>query len=158
VVVDTSALVALLLAEPSAPAVARCMERARRLVISAATLVETTIVVEARLGPDGVLRLDQVLREAEIVVAPVDVENAHVAVDAWRTFGKGRHPAGLNYGDCFAYALAHHRDESLLCVGDDLPLTDLAVLPRRLAIDQGSYEVPPDVDAPLPADVLDLFA
>lgn len=133
------------------------MERARHLVVSAATLVEATIVTESRLGAEGVLRLDQVFREAEIGVVPVDVEQSRVAVDAWRRYGKGRQPARLNFGDCFSYALARVRDEALLCVGEDFPRTDVAVLPRR-GIDHGSYEVPPEFDAPLPDDVLRLFS
>jgi ribonuclease VapC len=128
-VVDTSALVALLLGEPTAIDIALAFERAGKPVISAATLVEATIVVEAKLGGDGVLRLEQILREAGVETVAVDAEQARAASDAWRAFGKGRHPAGLNFGDCFTYALAHRRGEPVLCVGDDFRRTDLTTVP-----------------------------
>jgi len=150
VVVDTSALVALLLGDVSASAIAGCLERARESVISAATLVEATIVVESRLGGDGVLRLEQILREAEIGIQEVDAEQARGAADAWRSFGKGRHPAALNFGDCFAFALARQRGEAILCIGNDFAHTDIEVVPRRLGVDDGSYVVPDDFDEPLP--------
>jgi ribonuclease VapC len=130
VVVDTSALVALLLGEPGAEDVAAAFETAAGpAVISAATLVEATIVVEARLGADGVLRLDQLLRLAEVATVAVDAVQAAVASDAWRAFGKSRHPAALNLGDCFTYALARCRDEPVLCVGNDFRRTDIETVP-----------------------------
>ena len=98
-------------------------------MISAATLVETTIVVESRLGADGVLRLEQLLRTAEVATVAVDEVQARAASDAWRAFGKGRHPAALNLGDCFTYALAQVRDEPILCVGDDFARTDIYTVP-----------------------------
>jgi ribonuclease VapC len=128
-VVDTSALVALLLGEPEAGDIAGWLERARAPLISAATLVEVTIVVEARLGADGVLRLEQVLREAAIETVPLDVDQARAASDAWRAYGKGRHPAGLNLGDCYTYALARERGGPVLCVGDDFARTDVGTVP-----------------------------
>lgn len=128
-VVDTSALVALLLGEPEAPAIATAFEAAGPAVISVATLVEATIVVESRLGADGVLRLDEVLRAAEIATVAVDEAQARAASDAWRSFGKGRHPAALNLGDCFTYALAQVRDEPILCVGDGFGRTDIDTVP-----------------------------
>jgi ribonuclease VapC len=130
VVVDTSALVALLLGEPRAPEIATAFEAADSpAVISAATLVEATIVVESRLGADGVLRLEQLLRTAEVATVAVDEVQARAASDAWRAFGKGRHPAALNLGDCFTYALAQVRDEPILCVGDDFARTDIYTVP-----------------------------
>jgi ribonuclease VapC len=128
-VVDTSSLVALLLAEPQAAEIAAHLEHSRVSVISAATLVEAMIVVESRLGPDGVLRLEQILREAEIETVPVDDGHARAAVDAWRAYAKGRHRAALNYGDCFTYALADQRGDAVLCVGDDFRRTDLDTVP-----------------------------
>jgi ribonuclease VapC len=125
VVVDTSALVALLLGEPHAAAIAAAFESAGPAVISAATLVEATIVVESRLGADGVVRLDQLLRTAEVAAVAVDEAQARAAADAWRAFGKGRHPAALNLGDCFTYALAQVRAEPVLCVGNDFARTDI---------------------------------
>lgn len=128
-VVDTSALVALLLGEPQGPDIAAAFEAAGQAVISAATLVEATIVVESRLGAEGVLRLDQLLRAAEVVTVAVDEIQARAASDAWRAFGKGRHPAALNLGDCFTYALAQVRDEPILCIGNDFARTDLYTVP-----------------------------
>lgn len=128
-VVDTSAIVALLLGEPEAVAIAARLADAERSEMSAATFVETTIVTEARLGPTGVLHLQQVMREAEVRVVDVTEGLARTASDAWRRFGKGRHPAALNFGDTFSYALARERGEPLLCVGQDFVQTDLEVVP-----------------------------
>jgi len=121
VVVDTSALIAVLLGEPEAEEVAALLERSI-VVVPAPTLVETGIVAESRLGPDGVLDLQALLEEAEVAVEPFTEGDARAALDAWRRFGKGRHPAGLNLGDCFAYAVAARRGDSLLFVGDDLEI------------------------------------
>jgi ribonuclease VapC len=128
-VVDTSALMGLLLGEPSAQAIADALEQDPDLMMSAATLVEVCMVAEARLGADGVLKLEQILREAGIDVEPVDEEDARRAIDAWRSFGTGRHPAGLNFGDCFVYALAARRDDAILCTGTDFARTDLVTAP-----------------------------
>jgi ribonuclease VapC len=128
-VVDTSALVGLLLGEPSAPAIADALELNPDLMISAATFVEAFIVAEARLGAEGVLKLEQILRETGVEVEPVDQADARRAIEAWRSFGKGRHPAGLNHGDCFVYALAARRDDAILCIGSDFDRTDIATAP-----------------------------
>ncbi len=128
-VVDTSALIGLLLGEPSAQAIADALEHDPDLMMSAATLVELFIVAEARLGADGVLKLEQILREAGIDVEDVDETDARRAIDAWRSFGKGRHPAGLNFGDCFVYALAARRGDAILCTGADFGRTDIATVP-----------------------------
>ncbi|HEX4980305.1 MAG TPA: type II toxin-antitoxin system VapC family toxin [Ilumatobacteraceae bacterium] len=128
-VVDTSALMGLLLGEPSASAIAEALEQDPDLMMSAATLVEVLMVAEARLGADGVLKLEQILREARIGVEPVDEADARRAIDAWRSFGRGRHPAGLNFGDCFAYALAARRGDTILCTGADFARTDLVTAP-----------------------------
>ena len=122
-VVDTSALIAVLLGEPEAEEVAALLERSI-VVVPAPTLVETGIVAESRLGPDGVLDLQALLEEAEVAVEPFTEGDARAALDAWRRFGKGRHPAGLNLGDCYAYAVAVRRGDSLLFVGDDFARTD----------------------------------
>jgi ribonuclease VapC len=128
-VIDTSALMGLLLGEPSARAIANVLEQDPDPIISAATLVEAFIVAEARLGADGVLKLDQILREAGIGVEAVDHAAARSAIEAWRSFGKGRHPAQLNFGDCFVYALAAMRGEPILCTGADFTRTDIATAP-----------------------------
>lgn len=123
-VVDTSALLALLLGEPDAPAVAACLER-EDAVVAAPVLVEAGIVAEARLGAKGVLDLMTVLEEAEVTVEAFTAADARAAMEAWRRFGKGRHPAGLNLADCYSYALAVRRGDSLLFVGDDFGRTDV---------------------------------
>jgi ribonuclease VapC len=156
-VIDTSAIIAILLREPDAPLFAEAIENGTPRLMSAATLLEASMVIETRKGEAGGQELDLFIYRAGIEIVPVDQEQAEVARIAWRQYGKGRHPAGLNYGDCFSYALARERDEALLCVGEDFPRTDVAVLPRR-GIDHGSYEVPPEFDAPLPDDVLRLFS
>ncbi len=128
-VVDTSALMALLLGEPAASAIADALELDSDLIISAATFVEAFMVAEARLGAEGVLKLEQILRESGVDVEPVDQADARRAIEAWRSFGKGRHPAGLNYGDCFVYALAARRDDAIVCIGSDFARTGIATAP-----------------------------
>jgi len=125
-VVDTSALLAILQDEPERRSFNEALEAADRCSISAATLVETSIVVESRYGAEGVRALDLLLARASIDVVPVDAAQAQVARAAFARFGKGRHPAGLNFGDCFSYALARSLAEPLLFKGDDFGLTDLA--------------------------------
>ena len=95
--------------------------------MSAATLLEITIVLESRSGAAAGYELDAFLQEAEIELEPVTPEQAQAARRAWRRFGKGNHPAGLNYGDCFAYALAEATREPLLFKGQDFKLTDIEV-------------------------------
>ena len=128
-VVDTSALIALLLDEPQAEAIGLALADSSPVVIGAPTLVEAMIVAEARLGPEGSLALEQVIRHAEIEVAPLDESAAREAIDGWRRFGKGRHPAALNLGDCYSYGLARRLDAALLYIGDDFTHTDVEILP-----------------------------
>ncbi len=118
-VIDTSALICILLAEPEAESYARLLAAPSEKVISAANWFETMMVVNARLGGIGVQELEQLLRLACIETIAIDSEIAKVAFDAWLLYGKGRHPAGLNFGDCFAYALAKIRNEVLLFKGND---------------------------------------
>ena len=94
--------------------------------MSVATHVELSMVIESQLGPDGTLQAETFLRRAGIVLEPVTVEQGQLASQAFRDFGKGRHPAGLNFGDCFAYALAKATGEPLLFKGKDFALTDIA--------------------------------
>ena len=129
IVVDTSAVVALLTREPEAAAVAAAVESADERVMSAATLVELGIVLEARLGPVAVGVVERFLREGDITVLDLTRTHADRAVDAWRAFGRGRHRASLNYGDCFTYGLAAELGAAVLCVGDDFPSTDIPVVP-----------------------------
>lgn len=124
-VIDTSALVAILFNEPDAHRFRVAVERAQRRRISAASLLETAIVIEARYGDAGGREFDLLVHKAALEVVPVDAEQAEVARHAWREFGKGRHAAGLNYGDCFAYALAIVLAEPLLFKGTDFARTDV---------------------------------
>ncbi|TSD84550.1 type II toxin-antitoxin system VapC family toxin [Mycobacterium sp. KBS0706] len=128
-VIDTSAILAILLDEPEAPDFERRIAADPVRLISAATLVEAAIVIESRLGDAGGREFDLWLHRLDAEVAPVDADQAQMARRAWRRFGKGRHPAGLNYGDCFAYALAATRGEPLLFKGDDFSRTDLVAAP-----------------------------
>ena len=125
-VIDTSALVAILQNEPERRRFDEAIEAADRRVMWVASFVETSMVIESRYGRDGRRSLDLFLSKARIVLVPVDDEQAYVARDAFRHYGKGRHRAGLNFGDCFAYALAKTFGEPLLCKGSDFSHTDIA--------------------------------
>jgi len=128
-VIDTSALLAILQDEPERRAFNEAIEAAEHRVMSAAGFVETSIVVDTRFGSDGIRDLDLFLTKAGIELVPVDAEQAYVARRAYQRYGKGRHRAGLNFGDCFAYALARLEDERLLCKGDDFTHTDIEIIP-----------------------------
>lgn len=127
-IIDTSALLAILQDEPERRSFNAAIEAAASRSLSSATFVETSIVIGARYGGDGLRDLDLFIAKAEIALVPVDTEQAHAARDAFLRFGKGRHPAGLNYGDCFSYALAKTLGESLLYKGDDFSQTDVGAL------------------------------
>ncbi len=127
-VVDSSALLAILLGEPDCDAFLDAMASADRLLLSSVNALESAIVVRARKGPEGGRELDLLLHEASVDVIPFVTEQLTLAVDAWERYGKGRHPAGLNMGDCCAYALSRHSGEPLLFKGDDFPLTDLVTV------------------------------
>ena len=128
VVVDTSAAVAVILGESGSDELIDCLESASARFMSAANRVELGIVIEARLGPEGTDAVSRFLRDADLQVVSVDIDAADRALSAWRRYGKGRHPAALNFGDCFAYALAERTGLPLLCTGDDFAATDLEVL------------------------------
>ncbi len=134
-VVDTSALLAILQDEPERRTFNEAIESAESRFLSTATWVETSIVLESRYGAEGLRDLDLLISKASIDLVPVDVEQAHIARLAFSRFGKGRHPAGLNYGDCFAYALATARGEPLLYKGADFGLTDVASVKPEERID-----------------------
>jgi ribonuclease VapC len=127
-VIDTSAIVALLLDEATAGGIQRELENSSSPVISAASIVELSIVTTARFGPAGGDAAQAVLDAAGVVTVPVASQICDAATDAWRRLGRGNHPAGLNFGDCFAYATAKHYDVPLLCVGDDFKQTDLRLV------------------------------
>ena len=124
-VIDTSAIVAIAFNEPDAETYEQKVVDAPRRFISAATILELSIVIEARLGEAGAAELDLWLYKAGVEVVAVDAEQIAIARRAWRNFGKGRHPASLNFGDCFSYALAKSRNEPLLFKGDDFSRTDI---------------------------------
>jgi ribonuclease VapC len=125
-IIDTSAIIAVLFNEEDAKVYAHLIAQSDTRRISAATFVETAIVVETQTKTSGSRQLDAFLRQAEIAIEPVTEEHAHIARQAFIDFGKGRHPAGLNYGDCFSYALAKATGEPLLFKGKDFSKTDLA--------------------------------
>ena len=127
-VVDTSAAVALLSGEAVSAGLIDAVDKASPRLMSAGSLVELGIVLEARFGPVGLGVAERFIREAEVEIIPVDREQADSAVGAWRRFGKGRHAARLNLGDCFTYALAEVSGLPLLCTGDDFTHTDLSVV------------------------------
>jgi ribonuclease VapC len=124
-VLDTSALLALLLDEPEAENFRAAVEEDATRLVSAATLLETSLVIETRKGEAGGRELDALVHKAEVVVVPVDAEHVAEARRAYRRFGKGRHAAGLNFGDVFAYALARTSGQPLLFKGDDFAKTDV---------------------------------
>jgi ribonuclease VapC len=124
-VLDTSALIALLKIEPESARLAAAIESDTTRLISAATVVESGLVIEARYGPAGGRELDLLMVKAGLSIEAVTPEQAEVARGAWRRFGNGRHTAGLNFGDCFSYALAKVAGEPLLFKGDNFTHTDI---------------------------------
>lgn len=127
-VVDTSAVVAVMTAEPGSDELVGWLEGASRRLMSAATRVELGIVVESRLGTPGRDALDRFLRDTDIEIVEVEGAAAEHAVAAWRRFGKGRHRAAQNYVGCFVYALADRTGLPVLCTGEDFAATDLHVV------------------------------
>ncbi|MBI1778124.1 MAG: type II toxin-antitoxin system VapC family toxin [Proteobacteria bacterium] len=130
-VIDTSALIAILGDEPERRRFNELIEADPRRLVSAATVLEAAIVLEARGGELAGRELDLFLHRARVEVVAVDVEQVEIARSAQRRFGRGRHAAGLNYGDCFAYALAKASGEPLLYKGDDFTRTDVTACPRQ---------------------------
>ena len=128
-VIDTSAVVCILLGEADAGRIATAMETGSPRLMSAANLLEASIVIEARKGDAGGRELDLLMYRSEIEIVAVDRIQAEAARAAWRMFGKGRHPAALNYGGCFAYALAKIQRMPLLFCGDDFSRTDITRIP-----------------------------
>ena len=124
-IADTSALLAVILGEADAESYLSRMASADSLSVSAATLTEAYIVAEARQGREAATDLAALLADLEVDVVAFDEEQAELASSAWRRFGKGRHPAGLNLGDTFSYALAASRGEALLFKGNDFAATDV---------------------------------
>lgn len=124
-VLDTSAFLAIFQNEPERRMFNEAIESAGSRMSSVATFIETSIVLESRYGAEGIRDFDLFLEKASISILPVDVDQGQVARQAFRQFGKGRHPAGLNFGDCFSYALAKSLAQPLLYKGVDFSLTDI---------------------------------
>lgn len=127
-VIDSSVLFASLSNEVDAPDLIKAMTADSVRLLSVASLLETAIVIESRHGLAGGKKLDEFIRIAQIVVQPVTIEQLSIARAAFRSYGKGRHPAALNFGDCFAYALAKFRSEPLLFKGNDFSQTDVQLV------------------------------
>lgn len=124
-VIDTSALVAVLFDEAEREEFVEAMAQAPRLLISAGTLIECSVAVEARSGESAGREVDLFLHRGGVEVIAIDEDQASIARTAWRTYGTGRHAAGLNLGDLFSYALATSMGEELLFKGDDFVRTDI---------------------------------
>lgn len=124
-VVDSSALISILLGEPEAEPFAWALAQSAVNVMTAVTFLETAMVITSRIGDEGERALRELMAWSDIDVVPVDWEMAQRALNGWLRFGRGRHPAGLNFGDCFSYALAIQRAEPLLFKGGDFLKTDI---------------------------------
>lgn len=127
-IVDSSAIIAVLLGEPGHEPLVDLLADAGSVAAGGPTLAETGMVLVSRLGVAGKTLLARFVQETELDVVPVGPEHWTVAVDAFARYGKGRHPAALNFGDCLTYAVAYVAEEPLLCVGDDFPRTDLPLV------------------------------
>jgi ribonuclease VapC len=126
-IVDSSAIIAILRDEPEAPACAKAIASAKARRVSAVSYVEAAVVIDVGRDPVASRRFDDLCREAQLVIEPVTESQARIAREAYRDFGKGSgHSAALNFGDCFSYALAKATGEPLLFKGDDFTHTDLA--------------------------------
>lgn len=124
-VIDSSAIIAILLEEADRETYAAALAQPGRRLLSAVTLFETALVAEGRKSAAGKAWLDLLIADSKIDVIPFDSEHAKAAREAWRSFGKGRHPASLNFGDCCAYAVAKVTGEPLLFKGSDFAKTDI---------------------------------
>ncbi|MDQ2812625.1 MAG: type II toxin-antitoxin system VapC family toxin [Actinomycetota bacterium] len=135
-IIDTSALIAILRAETDAAEMARTIEKAQSRRISAANWLETAVVIDASRDPVASRRLDELVQTAELHIEPVTHDQARIARHAYRDFGKGSgHKAGLNFGDCFAYALAKSAGEALLFKGNDFGRDRQVVIARHATPD-----------------------
>ena len=124
-IIDTSAIVALLVKEPGFEELLEKLAGDQNPAVNAATLTEAGIVMSARIGDDARGLLARFIQEGGIEILPFGDAHYSAAIDAWLRYGKGRHPASLNFGDCLAYAAATLSGEPLLCVGNDFSQTDL---------------------------------
>ncbi|HEY1945751.1 MAG TPA: type II toxin-antitoxin system VapC family toxin [Bryobacteraceae bacterium] len=124
-ILDSSPLVAILAKEQDAEIYIQAISRASRCRISAGNFIELSIVLESQFPAEVLQQCDALFRRVGVIIEPVTADHAYIARQAFHDFGKGRHPAGLNYGDCFAYALAKHSGEPLLFKGNDFKKTDI---------------------------------
>lgn len=124
-VLDTSAIISILLQEPDSEQLVGCIGRSKIVIVGAPTVAEAAIVLSAKLKRDARPIVDGFLREAEVEVIPFSREHYEVAVEAFQRYGKGRHPAALNFGDCLTYAIAYLAQFPLLATGNDFRRTDL---------------------------------
>ena len=127
-VIDTSALIAILLGEPEAESLSEAIANDPKRLISAFTLLEIGIVIEAKKGEAGSRELDLLIHKSQIEIIALTLEQCELAREAWRIYGKGRHPAGLNIGDCCSYALAKYSGEPILFKGNDFTKTDIKII------------------------------
>jgi len=132
-VIDTSAVLAIMQREPERRIFLEAIEAADSTRMSVASFVEISIVIESRYGAEGLRDLDRFISRARIELIPVDTEQGQLARSAFSRFGKGRHRAGLNYSDCFSYAAAINLGVPLMCKGDDFIHTDVPMLDVRNA-------------------------
>ena len=142
-VVETSAVLAILLDEPEAAEFAQLIEEDPAPVISAASVLEAGIVLLSRHGPDARDDLQDFLAQGGLHVEPVTAEQATLALEAYQRYGKGRHRAGLNFGDCFTDALCKAMGQPLLCKGQDFAQTDIATVPRRRIAEDHTQSLEP---------------
>jgi ribonuclease VapC len=124
-VIDTSVIVAILRSEPEATALERTIVTTPIRLVPATCVLETRMVLVSRRGEHALAEIDLWLARIEADIVPVDADLVNVATQAWLTYGKGRHPAALNFADCFSYALAKRADEPLLFIGKDFSQTDI---------------------------------
>ena len=124
-VIDSSVLIAILLAEPDAEDLANLIVESSEIYVSAVTIFETSMVIESKKGEQGANEYDQLIEAISPTIVAFDSQQANLARIAWKTYGKGRHPAKLNFGDCCSYAIAKHLNQPLLFKGDDFSKTDI---------------------------------
>jgi ribonuclease VapC len=124
-VIDTSAIVAILRNEPDAPRLEKALVADAIRLVPATCVLEARMVLVSRRGEHALAEVDLWLRKTEAEIIPVDADLVDLATQAWLTYGKGRHPAALNFADCFSYALAKRADEPLLFIGGDFAQTDI---------------------------------
>lgn len=128
-IIDSSTVVAIILEEPGYETLITAIAQAPEKGIASPSLVECGIVLSSRLGIDARGLLARFIREADISVVPFTEAHFDTAIGAWLRYGKGRHPAALNFGDCLSYAVAHLAGLPLLCIGNDFSQTDLRIFP-----------------------------